>query len=484
MVKGPARRHGVPDVRALAATAVVGCLAAFAFWHGIGVESLWFDEAFSYQVASSSNRDFIATILNSETYSALYYVLLRAWLVLGDGEAVMRSLSALFGVAASVAVYATGARLYDRVAGFIAGVLLSVNVFFIQYAQELRAYTLAAFLVTLSMYLFLRALDRPSVTAWLVYVAAAVLAVHAHFFAGFVVVGQLGLALFAPQIPRRHVLAVTVLMTVAVAPLAFLELTSGVNRWWIPPISIDLVLEALQQLAGSSYRGAGVAGAAAALVFACVASLTVVRDVRTGHWWRGALVLSWLLVPIVSSAVLSLIQPMFVTRYLIVVMPAYVVLVGAGISRLRPRAAAFGVSILLIALSARGAEVWYREYDKPNWRAAVAMVTAELLPGDLVAVVPEMHRRPYAYYARESPATVVPLTLPPDPAAAARAANAIAEVHPRIWLIEKMPSSFGASMEQEGLAYDVVRQHSYVGVDVVLYERRQAAPVGPARLRP
>jgi uncharacterized membrane protein len=53
----------------------------------------------------------------------LYYFLLPLWLKLGDGEATMRTLSALCATAAIRAVYVLGHRLFNSRAGPVAALL-------------------------------------------------------------------------------------------------------------------------------------------------------------------------------------------------------------------------------------------------------------------------------------------------------------------------------------------------------------------------
>ena len=48
---------------------------------------------------------------------ALYYVLLRGWIHLGDSEFMVRALSVLMGVLTIPAIYYLGKQLFDRPTG-------------------------------------------------------------------------------------------------------------------------------------------------------------------------------------------------------------------------------------------------------------------------------------------------------------------------------------------------------------------------------
>ena len=98
----------------------------------------------------------------SESAPPLYYALAWVWTQLtGTGEAGLRSLSALAGVATVPVAYLLGAELRGRRAGIAAAALVAVNPMLLWYSQEARGYALLVLLTSLALLYFLRALDRP-----------------------------------------------------------------------------------------------------------------------------------------------------------------------------------------------------------------------------------------------------------------------------------------------------------------------------------
>src|SRR5262245_43170904 len=78
---------------ALAAAIVVAALLLRLY--AIGQDELWLDEASSFQIATATDFVDVAVLNNTPP---LYYALLRGWIrVLGNSEAAVRSLSAIFG---------------------------------------------------------------------------------------------------------------------------------------------------------------------------------------------------------------------------------------------------------------------------------------------------------------------------------------------------------------------------------------------------
>src|SRR3954447_26723674 len=106
------RRRAVAAPRS-EAVAVGGILAVAALvrFAAIGSQSFWLDEVVTAQLVQQPFGEMLSTIPKSESTPYLYYVLLWLWSqVFGHGEAALRSLSALAGVATVAAVWA-GARV-------------------------------------------------------------------------------------------------------------------------------------------------------------------------------------------------------------------------------------------------------------------------------------------------------------------------------------------------------------------------------------
>jgi hypothetical protein len=118
-------------------------------------------------------------------------------------------------------------------------------------------------------------------------------------------------------------------------------------------------------------------------------------------------VLSWLVVPVCLAFIVSQVRPVFLDRYLIVVLPALVLATAAGAMRARFRAAGAVLIVITIAFSARELANYYEHSTKTNWRAAAAFILGHSRPGDaLVFAPPGLHipmSLPLAYYIARAP---------------------------------------------------------------------------------
>ncbi|HEV7774162.1 MAG TPA: glycosyltransferase family 39 protein [Conexibacter sp.] len=122
----------------------------------------------------------------SESAPPLYYALAWLWTqVTGTGEAGLRSVSAMAGVATVPVAYLLGAELSSRRAGIAAAALVAVNPMLVWYSQEARGYALFVLLTALSLLYFLRALDRGRRRDSVAWGIASALALATHYFAAF-----------------------------------------------------------------------------------------------------------------------------------------------------------------------------------------------------------------------------------------------------------------------------------------------------------
>ncbi|MCI0477294.1 MAG: glycosyltransferase family 39 protein, partial [Anaerolineales bacterium] len=160
-------------------------------------QSLWYDEAFSAYLAHFDLATLTARTA-ADIQPPLYYYLLHFWIALAgnpsssSGEFALRFLSLIFGVLTIPLLYVTARRLFNATTALIAALLATISPLYIWYSQEARMYTLITFLLLLSSYALLRALDEPRRDPrwWIVFACANSAAVYTHYFAFAVIAFQ------------------------------------------------------------------------------------------------------------------------------------------------------------------------------------------------------------------------------------------------------------------------------------------------------
>lgn len=379
-------------------------VAAFFSFLYIGNKSVWFDEAHSIFFSKMPWRDFWTVLSSKEANQGLYYIILKFWLVLGDGEFAIRALSALFAVASIPLLYALAKRLFGVRAGLTTIILFSVNAYFIKHAQEARAYSLVLFLVILSSYLFIRVIEDPANKKALYgYVFISAMAIYAHFFAALVLIAQ---AFSVPFLPSnkfriRQFLFAVLLIAALITPIVYFIVTKDTGQIsWIPEPSIYQLKRLFMDLSGDvGNRGyltsVYLLPCAIAIFYAIVTLFKTRRSIDT---WRYAFVIFWFGVPIFISFIFSFIKPIFLNKYLIVSMPGLVLLAGIGISLVKNK---YFYPVLLASLIILSVTTIFKDYypkQNENFRDSVSYIVSNAQRGDGIIIYYHYNIVPFEYY--------------------------------------------------------------------------------------
>ena len=245
----------VPPRLALGAIVLLAALLRFAT---LRTQSIWFDEAATWDLVRRPFGEMLGRIPDGESNPPLFYVLEWAWTRLfGDGEVGLRSLSALAGLLTVPLAYAIGRRVAGGPAraGLAAAALVAVNPLLVWFSQEARSYALATLLSAVALLLFLHALDEPRRGRLLAgWALAAALALATHYFTAFVLAPQAAWLLWRHPRRRAAVAAVGALTAAGLALLPLLLAQAG-NPYDIAGTSLGLRLVQVPKQFLLGYRG-------------------------------------------------------------------------------------------------------------------------------------------------------------------------------------------------------------------------------------
>ena len=180
----------------------------------LGTPSIWFDEAFSVELARQPLPLLWHIIFGPEPNMELYYLFLHFWLNLTASlglhatEFVVRFPSTIFAALSTVVVFLLGQRFIGTIAGFVGAGLYLLNDLQLVYAQQTRAYSLQLLLICIAWYALLSAFNCASHPRrwWVCYIVATTLAIYTHLFSVLILLSQLcaiGLFLFLPGERRK-----------------------------------------------------------------------------------------------------------------------------------------------------------------------------------------------------------------------------------------------------------------------------------------
>lgn len=409
------------------------CLALFMIAMGfnlyrIGDASIWFDEALSVNRAQQSLPVLLQIVSVTQPNMALYYFVLHFWLSfvslfgLHATEAVVRFPSAVFAAMGPLVVYFLARRFWDSFVAVFAAVLYLLNTLQLTYAQETRAYSLQLLFLGLSWYALciLFSCDLSNLSKkrarnwWICFVITSALAVYSHLFTELVLAAQgvaIAILCVVPTAWRERVrrqlrpLVISwICIGVLIAPILYASRVGSKTGWLpVPRLSdikhLFLTISAQNHLLLYLY----VLVMSFGLCVAFLASLPQGKDLlkrfsllrgdeTTEKQWQQrslqflplAIILAcWLLCPVIISYIVSQKSTrLFSTRYLVVIVPAFVLLTALGIAALRWRVVQVVLGLCLVLLCLYSVPSYYNSSQVEDWRTSTQWLQQRYQPGD------------------------------------------------------------------------------------------------------
>ena len=389
---------------------IIILLAGLVYFTGIAHESIWFDESFSYMMASHSPGGILG-LMTADNHPPLYYLLLSGVMsILGNSVWALRLLSVLGAIGLVSLGVGPVRRLFGNRTAFIyAGVVLFTPVVLI-YAHEARMYSLAAFCVTASVLYGYLAAKYNHRADWVVFGLASLAAAYLHYY-GLMAVFFMHLLIFLWLLFKKREYLRSSLVTGAVVTVGYLpwlvffykQVTMVNKGFWIGAVTWQGILKALIQ--PFSYKDSfppSVPVMTFALVFSAILIVVglVLAKLKAGDEWTfGLFALAVFLCSFISPILISLVSnPIFLARYVTVLDGLFLLLLSLGISLLPGKwlqVAAFGIFAL-----ANVSTLWnvYTQHFNPPMDQAAAYLKNEIKPGDSIVTSELLSMGPAVYY--------------------------------------------------------------------------------------
>lgn len=375
---------------------LITALAAFLRFYALGFESYWLDETASAMWSAGS----LAAILQEcagDVHPPLYFILLKFWgEVFGRSDWALRAFSALCGTLAVPVVYFTAQELFKRSsAALAAALLLAVSQFHVQFSQEARSYAMMCFGAVLSTLFFLRLLKTPSFKNVFFYFLAAVLLLYTHLFGAFFIIAHTVFFLLFKndcKVSFKKWAAIQFTLFITFLPWMFVirGQMAAHKEFWILPLQISSLPQLLLNFSGSLT----VWGVIALVIFCGLIAFALWR--KKGSFKSDpafslksdpafSLVVLWFFVPVILALLVSvLLQPVFMPRFLIGTLPAFLLISAYGIDLLKTKSfKTFAIAILTIC-SLINCAILLHEINKERWREAVHFTENLLKEGDTI----------------------------------------------------------------------------------------------------
>ncbi|MGW5358702.1 glycosyltransferase family 39 protein [Actinopolymorpha pittospori] len=385
------RRRSPAAVAALALPVL--CALVLHLWR-IGTPALWLDEAATAQDTDRSLSSLVDFLSHRDAGLGAYYLLLHGWTRLGEGEAWLRLPSALAMVAAVALVADLARRWWGNASAVASGLLLALSPMASRYAQEARPYALALFLAVAAVWCLWRAGTRPGRVGrigWVGYAVAVALLGVVHVFALLTLVAH-PLLVAARRAngaggtrPWKAWLVAVAAGLVAPALVGAAAFRQRATISWIEPPSLSTLGDAFTAMAGTT---------AFLVLLGTLAVLGLRRDRLS------VALLAWFGLPPLLLALLGLLTPAFLPRYLLVCAPALALLAGAAFRRF----GSWHVGLVgLLALAVAWVPLTQMREPAghgPDYRSAARMITTDCRADDAVQETLDTVRA-LRYYLRD-----------------------------------------------------------------------------------
>ncbi|MFF5974855.1 glycosyltransferase family 39 protein [Streptomyces sp. NPDC012769] len=364
---------------------------AFGLWGLSRQGSVWRDEAATWQVAERSTADIVRMLEHVDVVHGLYYLLMHGlFACFGPGTTVLRLPSVLAMAVAAACVTVIGRRLAGTWAGLGAGLALGLLPAVQFHLQEGRPYALVAAgagIATLLLVSLSQGVDRRRGAGWVAYGAAVLVCGLLNWLSLLILPAHLLTLLWTRA--RRGVwirwAAASAGATAGVLPLVLFSRGQSGQVSWIPPLTWHMLI-----------------GPAILLAIGGLGAL--LDRPRAGRRLSVAAVgLPLLAVPQLGLIGLSLVQPLFLDRYVLFSLLGLALLIGsipaAAVRAARPRFPRASRWILPVVIAVATVALLPQSLAKrsPASRVDDVLAVAEEVrrlggPGDGVVYVPAARR--------------------------------------------------------------------------------------------
>ncbi len=362
---------------------------------------LWLDEALTVNIASVPLGDLVDT-LRRDGSPPLFYVLLHFWIdIFGDGNAAVRSLSGVFGLAALPAMWFTARRLGGRALAWIALLLLALSPFAIRYSNEARPYSLQILLVLLGTLAMRRAFERPSVARLAVIVLLTGLLLYDAYWSLYLVVVVGAYLVFRsvrdpdPRAARRVLVAVAIgCATFLPWVPVFLDQLAHTGTPWATPVSLTTAVGHALIDFGGGFVPAGwlmgpllVAFAALGLFGVALDRRYIRLDLLTRPLARNEAAIG-IGTLVVGGGIAWVTAGAFEPRYASVVLPLYLLVAAAGFLTLASRTLRSAVFAVVLLLGFAGG-IEQGVTNRTQAGEVTSAINEAAQPGDVVGFCPD-----------------------------------------------------------------------------------------------
>uniref|UniRef100_UPI0025E8C473 glycosyltransferase family 39 protein n=1 Tax=uncultured Flavobacterium sp. TaxID=165435 RepID=UPI0025E8C473 len=360
--------------------AIIIFVGIFLRLYHLDFQSAWGDEVLVLKESEPSlkfNEAYDIILLRDSTSFLHIFCIHYLSLIFGHTVFTARIISAIAGILSILYIYKLGNIMLNKRVGYIAAILLALNLFHIEYSQEARSYSLLVLFVIIAFYRLYIYVNNSSLLNALYLGIWMGLVTNAHPI-GLLNVVTIFIILFFVFISQKEwttkiniikgsVIAgiVTLMLFSLIYPIV--SAASKITSFWISEASFERIIQVFTELSGKSQILLW-ASILALLYFTVVVVLSAnrkkTRITENKLFFSYAVLFIWIFFEVGVVLVKSYIGvSILLSRYLIAILPAMVLILAIGIDIIKNRFLKNSILVLLISFSIYNTFYITRYYD-------------------------------------------------------------------------------------------------------------------------
>jgi len=374
-------------------------------------QSIRLDESQSlWQTSHTPTK--ILNIIAQDVHVPLYHFILHFWqLFLGSTVFTGRMLSLFFFVLSIPALYMLGKRAFSPGIGLFAAALLSISPFMNWYGNEIRMYSLFVLLTILNQYFFIGIYKVRDSDSWLGYFLTALFGIFTHYFFFFILIVQaVFFLIYRNLFPRKSLqrfIIIALILAAAFSPwIIYVRVLNTVSNQ-APILAIPSTVNIFNAFSQFLF---GFQNDHLNTILVSLWPLTVLlgflalRENKTVSA-ETIYMLMLILIPVAAAFIVSItLRPVFVSRYLILTIPALYLFIGWIFSTYPlPLQKALRAILIFAMLASLTVEAFNPQTPiKENYREATTYLEQQAAPQDVIILSAPFTVYPVDYYYKGS----------------------------------------------------------------------------------
>lgn len=357
---------------------------------GLFNTNIWFDEAYSVGLANQSFIELIK-VGASDVHPLLYYIILKVFTVIFGSNMIVYRLVSLIPIAILIIFGYTHIRKeFGSKVGIYFSFLLSFIPIISHYSTQIRMYTWVMLFIGLTSFYFYKVIKTPSTKNWLLFSIFSVLSAYTHHYGLFticVINISLLIYLIITKQNIKEFIKYGVIQTLLFIPglIVFFKQTFQVAKgFWITVEYPKIVLDIIQ----SSFKDS-IKNNELPLIFSLiVVTYIIIRIIEMlksnkKESYIAIVPLAIYVTVILFALTVSLVRPVFITRYMLPMITLFVFELSYILSKEKNLVFKIAVVLGILILSILNSKVLFNNYYNKNNEDIKIAIKSELQEDDI-----------------------------------------------------------------------------------------------------